>query len=91
MKELVFHRSFLPAVERWADRVGFHDGEYHATFAEHGERVLRLADADQVAVIGIPLPQRTHTTVGRSQAAQTRGKHSGHNRAERAGQPLSAR
>src|SRR4029453_12229849 len=24
---------------------GFHDGDYHATFAEHGDRVLRLADA----------------------------------------------
>jgi acyl-CoA synthetase (AMP-forming)/AMP-acid ligase II len=45
MKELVFHRSFLPAIDRWATRVGFHDGEHHGTFAEHGERVLRLADA----------------------------------------------
>ena len=33
MKELVFHRSFLPAIERWATKVGFHDGDYHATFA----------------------------------------------------------
>lgn len=45
MKELVFHRTFLPAIDRWAAKVGFHDGEYHATFAQHGERVLRLADA----------------------------------------------
>ena len=45
MKELVFHRSFLPAMERWGTKVGFHDGDYHATFAEHGDRVLRLADA----------------------------------------------
>lgn len=45
MKELVFHRLFLPAVDRWPDRVGFHDGGYRATFAEHGNRVLRLADA----------------------------------------------
>jgi acyl-CoA synthetase (AMP-forming)/AMP-acid ligase II len=45
MKELVFHRSFLPAMDRWATKVGFHDGDYHGTFAEHGNRVLRLADA----------------------------------------------
>jgi len=45
MRELIGHRTFLPAVERWADKVGFHDGDHHATFAEHGERVLRLADA----------------------------------------------
>ena len=45
MKELVFHRQFLPAIERWSDKTGFHDGDYHATFAQHGERVLRLAHA----------------------------------------------
>ena len=45
MKELVFHRLFLPAIERWPDRVGFHDDSYHGTFQQHGERVFRLADA----------------------------------------------
>jgi acyl-CoA synthetase (AMP-forming)/AMP-acid ligase II len=45
MKELVFHRSLLPAIDRWATRTGFHDGDYQATFGEHGERVLRLASA----------------------------------------------
>jgi long-chain acyl-CoA synthetase len=45
MKELVFHRLLLPAVERWASRTGIRDGPYEGTFAEHGERVLRLADA----------------------------------------------
>ena len=45
MKELVFHRGFLPAMERWDTKVGFHDGDYHGTFAEHRDRVLRLADA----------------------------------------------
>ena len=45
MKELIFHRGFLPAVDRWATKTGFHDGDHHATFAEHGDRVLRLADA----------------------------------------------
>ena len=45
MKELIYHRQFFPAIERWADKVGFHDGGYHATFAQHGERVMRLAHA----------------------------------------------
>jgi acyl-CoA synthetase (AMP-forming)/AMP-acid ligase II len=45
VKELVFHRSFLSAMARWHTKVGFHDGDYHATFAEHGDRVLRLANA----------------------------------------------
>ena len=45
MKELVFHRGFFPAIERWDTKVAVHDGGYHATFAEHGDRVLRLADA----------------------------------------------
>jgi long-chain acyl-CoA synthetase len=44
MKELIFHRQFLPALERWPDKVGFHDGNYSATFQQHGDRVLRLAD-----------------------------------------------
>jgi acyl-CoA synthetase (AMP-forming)/AMP-acid ligase II len=45
MRELVFHRLFFPAMERWASKVGFHDGGYHATFGEHAERVVRLADS----------------------------------------------
>ena len=45
MKELLYHRHFLPAIERWPDKVGFHDGAYHGTFGQHGDRVLRLADA----------------------------------------------
>lgn len=45
MKELVYHRLLLPAVERDADRVAFFDGEYRATFGEHLERVARLAAA----------------------------------------------
>ncbi|MGD9701426.1 MAG: AMP-binding protein [Acidimicrobiia bacterium] len=45
MKELVFHRQFFPAIERWPDKVGFHDGDYHGTFQVHGDRVLRLADS----------------------------------------------
>ncbi len=45
MKELIAHRTLLPAFERFAERVGFHDGDYHGTFGQHGDRVLRLADA----------------------------------------------
>jgi long-chain acyl-CoA synthetase len=63
MKELIFHRTFLPAIEQHADKVGFHDGDHHGTFAEHGERVLRLTDAmrrqlglrreDRFAILGV--------------------------------------
>ena len=45
MKELVFHRLFFPAIERWESRIGFHDGDYHATFGDHADRVLRLTDS----------------------------------------------
>src|SRR5271166_1424159 len=45
MKELVGSRLLLPSFERCADTVGFHDGDYHATFAQHAGRVLRLTDA----------------------------------------------
>jgi long-chain acyl-CoA synthetase len=44
VKELIFHRQLLPALERWPNRVAFHDGAYHATFQQHGDRVLRLVD-----------------------------------------------
>ncbi len=42
MKELVYHRHLLPAVERYADKVGFVDGDYRATYAQHLDRVARL-------------------------------------------------
>jgi acyl-CoA synthetase (AMP-forming)/AMP-acid ligase II len=45
MKELVASRTLLEAVERYADKVAFHDGAYHGTFAQHGDRVMRLGDA----------------------------------------------
>ncbi|HWW53621.1 MAG TPA: AMP-binding protein [Acidimicrobiales bacterium] len=45
MKELIAHRTLLPAFERFAAKVGVHDGDYHATFAEHADRTLRLRDA----------------------------------------------
>jgi len=45
MKELISHRTFLPAVERWSTKVAIHDGDYHATFGQYGDRVVRLANA----------------------------------------------
>jgi acyl-CoA synthetase (AMP-forming)/AMP-acid ligase II len=45
VKELVYHRQLLPAVERNADKVGFIDGDYRSTFGEHLDRVGRLAGA----------------------------------------------
>jgi len=45
MKELIFHRAFLPAIDRYASKVMVQDGDHQGTFAEHGDRVLRLADA----------------------------------------------
>jgi len=45
VKELIYHRQLIPAIERNADRVGFHDGDYHGTWAQHGTRTLRLASA----------------------------------------------
>ena len=45
MKELIYHRQLLPALETHADKVGFVDGDYRGTFAEHGDRVFRLCHA----------------------------------------------
>ncbi|WP_420639161.1 long-chain-fatty-acid--CoA ligase [Candidatus Poriferisocius sp.] len=45
MKELIYHRLFYPAMERYANDEAIVDGGYRATFAEHGERVTRLANA----------------------------------------------
>ena len=45
MKELVYHRMFVPAVDRYTDKVGFIDGDYRATFGEHAERTYRLSRA----------------------------------------------
>jgi len=45
VKELVYHRHLLPAVEHHADKAASLDGEFRATHAQHLDRVLRLADA----------------------------------------------
>jgi long-chain acyl-CoA synthetase len=44
MKELVYHRQLLPTADRLADKAAFFDKPYEATYAEHVDRVLRLAD-----------------------------------------------
>jgi acyl-CoA synthetase (AMP-forming)/AMP-acid ligase II len=45
MKELIYHRQLLPAVEREPDKVTILDGEYRSTQAEHFDRTCRLAHA----------------------------------------------
>jgi long-chain acyl-CoA synthetase len=45
VKELVYHRSLLPAAAQFADKVISIDGAFRATFAEHLDRVLRLGDS----------------------------------------------
>ena len=45
MKELVGGHVLLPSWEQWATVGAFHDGDYHADYARHADRVLRLADA----------------------------------------------
>jgi long-chain acyl-CoA synthetase len=45
MKELVYHRQLLPAVERNPDKTCVIDGAYTATYAEHLQRVLCAAGA----------------------------------------------
>lgn len=63
MKELVYGRLFLPAMERYAGQECIFDGTYAATFGQHASRVLKLADAmrkelrlgrgDRFAVLGL--------------------------------------
>jgi len=45
MRELVFSRGLLPAIDRFADKVGFIDRGYSGTYAQHGDRVARLCRA----------------------------------------------
>ena len=45
MKELVYHRQLLPAVEQFADKVALSTARTRTPFAGHGDRVLRLAHA----------------------------------------------
>src|SRR6478672_1519005 len=45
MKDLVYHRTLLPAAERYADNLATVDGDFTATYTEHTDRVLRLGHA----------------------------------------------
>jgi acyl-CoA synthetase (AMP-forming)/AMP-acid ligase II len=44
VKDLVYHRSLLPAASQFATKSAVMDGNYTATYGEHLERVLRLSD-----------------------------------------------
>ncbi len=68
MKELIWHRQLLPALARHATRPFLTDAASGATttYDEHGDRVLRLADAirrlgvapgDRVAVLSLNSPR----------------------------------
>lgn len=41
----MYHRSLIASVERFADKVGFIDGNVSHTYAQHVERVSKLANA----------------------------------------------
>lgn len=45
MKELVYARMFLPAITANSTQIASIDGDTERTYAEHGDRVLRLANA----------------------------------------------
>lgn len=45
MKELIYHRHFLPALGKYARKIAVIDGDYQATMAQHGDRVLRVCQA----------------------------------------------
>ncbi len=45
MKELIYHRQFLPALQLYGHKTAVIDGTYEASFESHGDRVLRLTHA----------------------------------------------
>ncbi len=45
MKELTGGQVLLSAWDTWGSTTAFHDGDYHADYARHADRVLRLVDA----------------------------------------------
>jgi long-chain acyl-CoA synthetase len=57
MKELIYHRGFLPAVARFGEKTAVIDGAYEATFTQHADRVFRLAHALKHQ-LGINRPDR---------------------------------
>jgi acyl-CoA synthetase (AMP-forming)/AMP-acid ligase II len=44
MKDLIYHRSLISASNRYANKTAVIEGEYRATYGEHMDRVLRLAN-----------------------------------------------
>jgi long-chain acyl-CoA synthetase len=44
VNDLVYHRMLLPATQRYADKAATLDGPFTATYGEHLDRTLRLAD-----------------------------------------------
>ncbi len=52
MKELVYQRHLAQRVEWYSDKVGFIDGAYRATYAEHLERVKRTCGALSALGVG---------------------------------------
>ncbi len=45
MKELIFPRQYLPAMEQYGENEGIVDGEYRSSWNAHTERVARLSHA----------------------------------------------
>lgn len=45
MKELIYHRSFMPALKRRGDAPAVVDRDFTSSFAEHADRVFRLVHA----------------------------------------------
>jgi acyl-CoA synthetase (AMP-forming)/AMP-acid ligase II len=52
MKELIYHRQLLHRVDWYADKVGFIDGAYRGTYAQHIDRVARLCSALKTLGVG---------------------------------------
>ncbi|HMC40298.1 MAG TPA: long-chain-fatty-acid--CoA ligase [Acidimicrobiales bacterium] len=52
MRELIYHRFLLPAVERLPHKTAVIDGDHTATYEQHLERVMRLGDALRAMGVG---------------------------------------
>ena len=48
MKELIYHRHFIPAIKRHKQKLAVVDGDYRASFEQHADRVFRLTHALQL-------------------------------------------
>jgi len=44
VKELIYHRGFVPAVTRYGSKTCVIDGSYQASYEQHADRVFRLAN-----------------------------------------------